>query len=655
MRFPCRAGTLLGTTLALILALGVGLMWAPSASAQAETCQASGSLPLTPNPSTGIFGESAPGAGDGTQGRTTVRVANTSSQTAGAENPVDARLFGTTTFLLACTDSTCAIPIPGALEFTGCTDAGDDAVCNGTNCNGIECVDGGDGVTVLLNMPDAGVLVGAGQNIALVRVNWEAIEPPSTCINNSFFQRAEAGDDDLVTADTDCTNPVSGSAAGSADLETGPVGCPECQTCNTGTGNCDLVEVSTPCVDTDGNECTTAGCDGLGACNQQHILPDSTPCGTDTENECATPGCDGAGNCDQNHIPVQASTPCTDTENECANAGCDGLGSCDQSHTPVQASTPCTDTENECASAGCDGLGSCDQSHTPVQASTPCADTDGNECTTAGCDGLGACDQRHILPESTPCTDTDGQECTTAGCDGAGNCDQEHISDCGNEICRTPGFWATHAGTEKDKSRNLTKLVIQAGGGCLEICGEIITNTKLEDANSAEEALCVAVQGTGVKQLARQLTAAALNCIVSNGNPDCTNVSIQETFQDCNTACAEGNTSVDGLNCIAAIDCFNNGGTFNDGICTIATNNCHDQTVVGVCFVNKEPTNTLCSDNAPCAVGTCKPGPAGSSDKCNAAKTNNCAVVPFDLPGDRPDESGCDTGTKLEAQEFCED
>jgi len=229
----------------------------------------------------------------------------------------------------------------------------------------------------------------------------------STVVNSVQFSAST----DLVTG---CENPFTPDStpctdtdgnlcttagcdgAGNCDQGHIPVVCPgdECAgQCNPGTGLCEPVQNSTPCTDVDGNPCTIAGCEN-GFCIQAHILPDSTPC-PDIGNECATAGCDGAGNCDQNHVPEQDSTPCTDTDgNVCTLAGCDGLGTCDQRHQ-LPDSTPCPDTGDECASAGCDGAGNCDQSHVPEQDSTPCTDTDGDVCTSAGCDGLGTCDQRH--------------------------------------------------------------------------------------------------------------------------------------------------------------------------------------------------------------------------------------------------------------------
>lgn len=142
---------------------------------------------------------------------------------------------------------------------------------------------------------------------------------------------------------------------------------------------------STPCPDNDNDLCTTAGCDGQGTCDQDHIV---TTCPGDA---CAGQCDPGSGLC----VPPQDSTPCPDTDdNPCTVAGCEA-GVCDQRHI-LPDSTPCPDTANECAAAGCDGAGNCDQNHVPEQDSTPCTDTDNIACTTAGCDGAGNCDQSHI-------------------------------------------------------------------------------------------------------------------------------------------------------------------------------------------------------------------------------------------------------------------
>src|SRR5438105_5236831 len=340
------------------------------------------------------------------------------------------------------------------------------------------------------------------------QVKLESLEPTSGPDSDDTPQKVEvvAGFSTVIAnghADAECDN---GGASG-VSQSSGIFICPSCTVdecnlgCDTTTGTCTPQQVSTPCADTDGNTCTTAGCElsevpgvtnpaaaasSVGVCVQTHLFAEnSTPCADSDGNACTTAGCDGQGVCDQNHgskvcppadecnqgcdttsgqCTPQASTPCTDTDgNTCTTAGCEvsttnaELGVCVQTHLFASNSTPCADSDgNAWTTAGCNGQGVCDQNHgskvcpgadqcnkgcdttsglcTP-QTSTPCTDTDGNTCTTAGCEvsganpELGVCVQTHLFAEnSTPCADSDGNACTTAGCNGQGVCDQNHSS-----------------------------------------------------------------------------------------------------------------------------------------------------------------------------------------------------------------------------------
>jgi hypothetical protein len=479
-------------------------------------------------------------------------------------------------------------------------------------------------------------------------------EPNSTpCPDTDGNECTDAGCDGEGNCDQNHILPDSRPCADTGN-ECAAAGCD-------GAGNCDQLHVpepnSTPCADTDNNVCTEAGCDGLGACDQSHVTPDSTPCGAGG-NECATAGCDGNGVCDPMHVPAPNSTPCADTDgNVCTIAGCDGQGVCDQAHVTPD-STPCGDGDTECAKAGCDGNGKCDPLHVPAPNSTPCADTDGNVCTEAGCDGLGSCDQKHVTPDSkpcpdtgndcaaagcdgtgncdqnhvpeqnsTPCTDTDGKACTMAGCDGLGNCDQLHVEQCEVGICRTPGFWGTHAYKNPDKrrSQNITQQVLDAAGG-LQICGECISTTvPVRDASSAIEAMCVSPSGNIVLQNVRQLTALGLNCSVSGFGGDCGgDPYLDELMADCNAACLGKTSTRSNSQCRNEIDCYNNGGGLDPktGECVTLENNCHQQPLVN---------EGLGLDFQP-------PGPAGSSTHCRMANRNSCTVID-------PGQSKCNVDT----------
>jgi hypothetical protein len=152
--------------------------------------------------------------------------------------------------------------------------------------------------------------------------------------------------------------------------------------------------------------------------------------------------------------------------------------------------------------------------------------------------------------------------------------------------------------------------------------------TVAQAEHSALEAICVSPKGDSRLQLARQLTAAALNCGIttSTGTPGlcaanqpgatpCAGVSIESVWDACNAACPTGTTADVGGNtvsCIGAIDCFNNGGVFDPatGECGTAEESCHDRNLVTDCF-----------DFNP-------PGAAGSPRSCNTARKNTVLVVP---------------------------
>src|SRR5262249_25298656 len=247
---------------------------------------------------------------------------------------------------------------------------------------------------------------------------------------------------------------------------------------------------------------------------------------------------------------------------------------------------------------------------------------------------------------TTPPDCDDGDVCTHDECMGPGPEDCSHVPEtplpptCGQAICRSPGFWGTHAGTEKSRSVNVTEAVIDcADGNCanhtandyLSICGEKIGSPDTSPADgtpdwndvaSSTEAICAPPGGASIHQLVRQLTAAALNCIISGGGASCSGTSpYKAIFADCNGKCAGGTATKEQMTaCIGELDCLNNGGSFDNGICTPGTpgNNCHERLLVNESLdLNFEPT-----------------GPAGSSDACNAANGTKCTVVgPFEGPG----------------------
>src|SRR5437667_7743197 len=129
------------------------------------------------------------------------------------------------------------------------------------------------------------------------------------------------------------------------------------------TGLCDTSNVanSTPCSDTDGNACTTAGCDGQGDCDQNHM---TKPCPPADE-------CNGVCDSTTGKCTPKTSTPCTDSDgNTCTTAGCEmsptnpELGVSGRAHVLTPDSSRCRITAATCKTkAGCNGQETCDQNH----------------------------------------------------------------------------------------------------------------------------------------------------------------------------------------------------------------------------------------------------------------------------------------------------
>src|SRR5262249_41524577 len=156
------------------------------------------------------------------------------------------------------------------------------------------------------------------------------------------------------------------------------------------------------------------------------------------------------------------------------------------------------------------------------------------------------------------------------------------------------------------RSQNITQAVIEAAGGSLTICGQCLNNTTVGDASSAQEAMCVSPRGDQTLQLARQLTAAALNCVMRSPGPlplsgdPCAGMALDSVFRDCNENVCLGKSSALGLSvgdCISLIDCFNNGGQSDGTRC-----------VTGTCGGGGQ----LCNGSSDCGSGPLGPIPCVS-------------------------------------------
>jgi hypothetical protein len=293
---------------------------------------------------------------------------------------------------------------------------------------------------------------------------------------------------------------------------------------------------------------------------------------------------------------VFTETVTCDDNNACTTDACDpATGEC--VFTPGDS----CDDNNACTTEACDPTtGQC------VTTDTVTCD-DNNACTSDACDpATGEC----VFTPGPACDDND--ICTDDACDPAtGECvftpdptnDPSCVAD--EEICRTPGFFGTHAGEEKEgRSEDITGAILgrfnDVNDPDLTICGAVIATS-----DDAIQAICVSPKGNIELQLARQLTAAALNCIVSNSGSDdacialtdtagvpCGGTSIEAIWNACNAECDnDGDVTVDvdldndpatpdvAVSCIAALDCFNNGFVLDPatGECTDEQSGCHER------------------------------------------------------------------------------
>jgi hypothetical protein len=298
----CRRMFLLGT-----LAVAIGAI-VPSPARAANTCNGQLSIDY-------VAGPNFPLPGDVVRVRLTL---GTASITGGTELAINRLRFD-----LDC-NSNFALGLP-------CTDEGSIVEYEGdptitTTCGVIWST--GHGVSDVPNevvfTPSSPVHVPAGQPV-----------PPGFCnleFDIKVLARSTDGTPDQIEqvtgflasqGDGMCDNGLSASSTQSSSL---PL-CPTCNdqndctddVCNQQDGTCTNppTEGSTPCADTDEDVCTTAGCDGQGTCDQNHIV-----CVTTTTTTTIT-------------TTTTTTTPCTpqpeNTTAACSDMvdnDCDGLIDC---------------------------------------------------------------------------------------------------------------------------------------------------------------------------------------------------------------------------------------------------------------------------------------------------------------------------------------
>jgi hypothetical protein len=540
----------------------------------------------------------------------------------------------------SCTGSSAACPANGFQPATtACVGASNGGPCDGTDScigNANTCVDGFLTATTICRTSAGQCDVAESCNGTTGACPANGFQPATTaCVGASNGGPCDGTDSCSGTSNTCVDGFLTATTI-----------------CRASAGQCDVAE----------------SCNGTtGACPANGFQPATTACvGASNGGPCdGTDSCIGTSNTCVDGF-LTATTTCRASAGQCDVAeSCNGTTGACPANGFQPATTACVGASN---GGPCDGTDSCiGNANTCVDgyksATTICRPAV-DDCDVAeSCNGTtGACPNDLCAADETPCT-SDDNSCTDDVCI---SCSCEHVDNNTCEaVCRTPGFWGTHARENfKPRSRNITQKVIDTCGD-LSICGECISETvPINDEASAVEATCVSITGTQRLQLARQLTAAALNCCITNGSSVCTELSPWESeFSYCNSAC-QGQSSADYQICIDKLDCLNSGGNIKrvvdskvqcqtgtceptlDGsipcgknldpcpvetYCESLENTCHTA-VLGICAngtICTSANTTLNAYDKPICDSDdseCNPGPAGSNRDCNAAIGNSCNI-----------------------------
>lgn len=517
----------------------------------------------------------------------------------------------------------------------------------GGKCNGASCLN-----------QDAHILCWLEANDLPGNEVCDTTVPGGVCTN--IAGRQCASDGDCIPITDVCSYPSEQPNSDPSDCIVTPTG-------------------QSPCVNVDcsgfNTSCGIASCDPFGADGNCAIVvpkPAGTVCNTgsgdlcDPDEECT--GSDAA-------CPADTFAPATTVCNLGTGDICDPDESCTgvaDAACPTDTFAPSTTICSQGTDEDCDPDESC-----TGEADQACPDTvvidgtsceDGFACTPGDLCVGGACVSGE--PDDTVCPDLDA--CTEGLCDPANpnadinGCIDSPIPNCLGFVCRTAGFWGTHAGVDPKKlaSQNITQAVLDYALVDPVICGELINDTILNTSiTSALEALCVSPQGDQKLQLARQLTAMSLNCVMSGGGSDCSLTVNAGEFSAGNAVClnavdgdpTDGPTTAEISNRIARIDCLNNGGVLDDldgvddvpGICVLGT--C-PSSPSGFCGGNQDcpllgetcmPLEDNCHDlpleldadgNPPPELDFEPPGPAGSQKLCNQAIESACDIFSMSCP-----------------------
>jgi hypothetical protein len=253
----------------------------------------------------------------------------------------------------------------------------------------------------------------------------------------------------------------------------------------------------------------------------------------------------------------------------------------------------------------------------------------------------GSCVANHE-PSTTECRGDDPATCNPAEFCTDGECPADVPTECSFGVCRSAGFWSTHAGTEKG-AFDIALETLELGGGSLAICGEVLSNTSLDSNASALEGMCDSRGGRFA--LARQLTALALNCISTVDMPglgsDCSlaGPDFATSFAECNAVCVSG-TGAEIDACALRLECLNSGGTpaQDNGRFLCATGTCSDN---GQPCTSAKRANCAVPETASCVedLDNCSTqllplsySSAGSAKACNDARKTTCDIFDASCP-----------------------
>ena len=268
--------------------LGVLLALPSTAHAQADSCNGLISLVYLSGPAFAVTGDTY---------RVRVRL-GTDEIEGGTQLTVDNFRFELscqTSAAIGCAedDDTVRYVSDSTITFTGCNDSSSTPI-TGWSSDGADSEAASNTVTFTPSSPvviPANTPTSAGCEIQFdVRVE----DTPGTDASPLIVQQAVGYDTGDAECNTDPTLPSTASQTGQIRL------CPACadgecfnEVCSQTTGLCERTNepVSTPCGDTDANDCTTAGCDGAGTCVQTHVEvvcedPECQECNPQT-GECA--------------------------------------------------------------------------------------------------------------------------------------------------------------------------------------------------------------------------------------------------------------------------------------------------------------------------------------------------------------------------------